>query len=195
MAYSIHDDTTNNLELSAFKEKIRQLYIDILKKVYKRENPGATPEECEAYVEQNGLQFPDETPDTEELDGEIEELMNMLEEMTPNEELELASELDMENKPKEHTGKELKSKSHEKGIKEEMKDINYKMGGLFKNVKDERKRTATKAPKISTGSGIKRNTAEAHKVDFAHLVEVFKDDLQSLAQRQRIGRKKQFGRL
>lgn len=194
MAYSIHDDTTNDIELATFKEKIRQLYNDILHKVYKRQNPGATPEECAAYIEENGLQFPDETPDTEELDGEIEELMNMLEEMTPNEELELASELDMENKPKEHTGKELKSKSHEKGIKEEMKDINYKMGGLFKNVKDERKRTATKAPKISTGSGIKRNTADAHKVEFSPLVEKFKEELEELKYRQAIGKRRQLFR-
>ena len=195
MAYSIHDDTTNNLELSAFKEKIRQLYNDILHKVYKRQNPGATPEECAAYIEENGLQFPNETPDTEELDGEIEELMNMLDTMGPSDEEESVVDMQMENKPKEYTGEQLKSKSHEKGIKEEMKDIDYKMGGLFKNVKEERKRTATKAPKISTGSGIKRNTADAHKVEFAPLVEVFKDELQSLAQRQRIGRKKQFGRL
>jgi len=195
MAYSIHDDTSDNLELSAFKEKIRLLYNDILKKIYKRENPGATPEECEAYVEENGLQFPDESPDTEEIDGEIEELMNMLDTMTPTEELELASELDMENKPKEHRGEELKSKNHEKGIKAEMKELDAKMGGLFSVKKDERKRTATKAPEISTGKGIKRNTADAHKVEFAPLVEQFKEELKSLSDRQRLGRKKQFNRL
>ena len=195
MAYSIHDDTTNDIELAVFKEKIRQLYNDILNKVYKRQNPGATPEECAAYVEENGLQFPNETPDTEELDGEIEELMNMLDTMGPSDKEEAVVDMQMENKPKEYTGEQLKSKSHEKGIKEEMKDIDYKMGGLFKNVKEERKRTATKAPQISAGSGIKRNTADAHKVEFAPLVEAFKDELQSLAQRQRIGRKKQFGRL
>ena len=44
------------------------------------------------------------------------------------------------------------------------------MGGLFSVKTDERKRTATKAPKISTGSGIKRNTNTAHQVEFAPLV-------------------------
>ena len=76
-----------------------------------------------------------------------------------------------------------------------MKYIDDKMGGLFSVNKDQRKRTVTKAPQISTGSGIKRNTADAHKVEFAPLVEVFKDELKSLADRQRLGRKKQFGRL
>ena len=194
MAYSIHDDTTNDIELATFKEKIRQLYNDILHKVYKRQNPGATPEECAAYIEENGLQFPDETPDTEELDGEIEELMNMLDTMGPSDEEESVVDMQMENKPKEYTGEQLKSKSHEKGIKEEMKDIDYKMGGLFKNVKEERKRTATQAPKIPTGKSIKRNTADAHKVEFSPLVEKFKEELEELKYRQAIGKRRQLFR-
>ena len=194
MAYSIHEDTTNDIELDAFKEKIRQLYNDILNKVYKRQNPGATPEECAAYVEENGLQFPDETPDTEELDGEIEQLMDMLDTMGPSDKEESVIDMDMENKPKEHTGEQLKSKSHEKGIKEEMKDINYKMGGLFKNVKDERKRTVTKATKIPTGKNLERNTSDAHKVEFAPLVEKFKEELAALKDRQAIGKRRQLFR-
>jgi hypothetical protein len=194
MAYSIHDDTTNDIELATFKEKIRQLYNDILHKVYKRQNPGATPEECAAYIEENGLQFPNETPDTEELDGEIEELMNMLDTMGPSDEEESVVDMQMENKPKEYTGEQLKSKSHEKGIKEEMKDIDYKMGGLFKNVKEERKRTATKAPKIPTGKSIERNTADAHKVEFSPLVEKFKEELEELKYRQAIGKRRQLFR-
>jgi len=74
----ILEDSTSSLELSAFKEKLRLLYNQILEKVYKRENPGASPEEVQAYVEENGLQFPDEVEDAQEQDEEIEELMNML---------------------------------------------------------------------------------------------------------------------
>jgi len=194
MAYSIHDDTTNDIELAVFKEKIRQLYNDILNKVYKRQNPGATPEECAAYVEENGLQFPDETPETEELDGEIEELMNMLDTMGPSDKEEAVVDMQMENKPKEYTGEQLKSKSHEKGIKEEMKDIDYKMGGLFKNVKEERKRTATKAPTVPTGKSLGRDTADAHKVEFSPLVEKFKEELNELKLRQAIGKRRQLFR-
>ena len=191
----ILEDSTSSLELSAFKEKLRLLYNQILEKVYKRENPGASPEEVQAYVEENGLQFPEEIESTEEQDEEIEELMNMLDTLVPSDESELASEMDMENKPKEHKGLEPKSKSHEKGEKMEMKDLRDKMGGLFSVKTDERKRTATKAPKIPTDSGIKRNTNTAHQVEFAPLVEKFREELKSLSDRQRAGRKKLFGRL
>jgi len=191
----IFEDSTSSLELSAFKEKLRLLYNEILEKIYKRENPGATTEETQAYVEENGLEFPDEVENTEEIDEEIEELMNMLDTLVPSDETELASEMDIENKPKEHTGPELKSKSHEKGEKTEMKDLKDRMGGLFSVKTDERKRTATKAPKISTGSVIKRNTNTAHQVEFAPLVEKFRDELRSLSDRQKIGRKKLLDRL
>ena len=75
------------------------------------------------------------------------------------------------------------------------KDLKDKMGGLFSVKTDERKRTATKAPKIPTGSGIKRNTNTAHQVEFAPLVEKFREELKSLSDRQRAGRKKLLGRL
>ena len=61
------------------------------------------------------------------------------------------------------------------------------MGGLFSVKTDERKRTSTKAPEIPTGPVIDRDTATAHKTEFAPLVEKFRDELRSLADRQRIG--------
>ena len=94
----ILEDSTSSLELSAFKEKLRLLYNQILEKVYKRENPGASPEEVQAYVEENGLQFPDEVEDAQEQDEEIEELMDMLDTLVPSDESELASEMDMDVK-------------------------------------------------------------------------------------------------
>ena len=126
----ILEDSTSSLELSAFKEKLRLLYNQILEKVYKRENPGASPEEVQAYVEENGLQFPDEV-DTEEQEDEIDNLMDMLDDMVDTDVQEPASALSTEDKPKEHRGAEPSSKSHEKGDKVETKDLKDKMGGLF----------------------------------------------------------------
>ena len=57
---SLFEDSSSLLELAAFKKKIKRLYDEILERVYKAENPGASPEEVQAYVEENGLQFPDE---------------------------------------------------------------------------------------------------------------------------------------
>ena len=183
---SLFEDSSNLLELDAFKKKIKRLYDEILERVYKAENPGASPEEVQAYVEENGLQFPDEV-DTEEQEDEIDNLMDMLDDMVDTDVQEPVSALSTEDKPKEHKGDEPSSKSHEKGDKVETKDLKDKMGGLFSVKTDERKRTSTKAPEIPTGPVIKRDTATAHKTEFAPLVEKFRDELRSLADRQRSG--------
>ena len=183
---SLLEDSSSLLELAAFKKKIKRLYDEILERVYKAENPGASPEEVQAYVEENGLQFPDEV-DTEEQEDEIDNLMDMLDDMVDTDVQEPVSALSTEDKPKEHRGDELSSKSHEKGDKVETKDLKDKMGGLFSVKTDERKRTSTKAPEIPTGPVIKRDTSTAHKPEFAPLVEKFRDELRSLADRQRSG--------
>jgi hypothetical protein len=191
---SLFEDSSSLLELAAFKKKIKRLYDEILERVYKAENPGASPEEVQAYVEENGLQFPDEV-DTEEQEDEIDNLMDMLDDMVDTDVQEPASALSTEDKPKEHKGAEPSSKSHEKGDKVETKDLKDKMGGLFSVKKDERKRTSTKAPEIPTGPVIKRDTSTAHKTEFAPLVEKFRDELRSLSDRQRIGVKQLRDRL
>jgi hypothetical protein len=183
---SLFEDSSSLLELAAFKKKIKRLYDEILERVYKAENPGASPEEVQAYVEENGLQFPDEV-DTEEQEDEIDNLMDMLDDMVDTDVQEPVSALSTEDKPKEHKGDELSSKSHEKGDKVETKDLKDKMGGLFSVKTDERKRTSTKAPEIPSGPIIKRDTSTAHKTEFAPLVEKFRDELRSLADRQRSG--------
>ena len=183
---SLFEDSSSLLELAAFKKKIKRLYDEILERVYKAENPGASPEEVQAYVEENGLQFPDEV-DTEEQEDEIDNLMDMLDDMVDTDVQEPVSALSTEDKPKEHKGAEPSSKSHEKGDRVETKDLKDKMGGLFSVKTDERKRTSTKAPEIPTGPVIKRDTSTAHKTEFAPLVEKFRDELRSLADRQRSG--------
>jgi len=183
---SLFEDSSSRLELEAFKNKIKKLYDEILERTYKIENPGASPEEVAAYVEENGLEFPDDSVDEET--SEVDNLMEMLDSMTEEQDvLEPVTDLSMENKPKEHTGKEPSSKSHEAGIKTETTEYKDRMGGLFSVKTDERKRTATKAPQIPTGKSIKRDTSTAQQIAFAPLVEQFKDELRSLSERQAAG--------
>tara|TARA_R110001606_G_scaffold341781_1_gene490120 strand:- start:192 stop:791 length:600 start_codon:yes stop_codon:yes gene_type:complete len=183
---SLFEDSSNNLELDAFKKKIKKLYDEILERTYKIENPGASPEEVAAYVEENGLEFPDDSID-EETD-EVDNLMDMLDSMTEDQDmLEPVKDLSTENKSKEYSGTEPSSKSHEAGLKVETTEYKDRMGGLFSVKADERKRTATKAPQIPTGKRIERNTADAHQIAFAPLVEQFKDELRSLSERQTAG--------
>ena len=190
---SIFEDSSSRLELDAFKKKIKQLYDEILERTYKIENPGASPEEVQAYVEENGLQFPDE--DVSEDSDEIDNLMEMLDDIVDTDVQKSVSDLSTEDKPKEHRGDELSSKFHEKGDRVETKDLKDKMGGLFSIKTDERKRTTTKALKIPTGPIIERDTTTAHKTEFAPLVEKFRDELRSLADRQRSGVQKLRDRL
>jgi hypothetical protein len=182
---SLFEDSSNNLELEAFKKKIKKLYDEILERTYKIENPGASPEEVAAYVEENGLEFPDDSIDEET--NEIDNLMEMLDGLTEDDILESAQDLSTENKPKEYKGTEPSSKSHEAGLKVETTEYKDRMGGLFSVKTDERKRTATKAPQIPTGKSIKRDTSTAHQIAFAPLVEQFKDELRSLSERQAAG--------
>jgi|TARA_R100000742_G_C4275160_1_gene95471 hypothetical protein len=184
---SLFDDSSSRLELDAFKKKIKKLYDEILERTYKIENPGASPEEIAAYVEENGLEFPDDDNVDEET-SEIDNLMDMLDSMTEDQDtLEPAKELSTESKPKEHKGVEPSSKSHEAGTKVETTEFKDRMGGLFSVKKDERKRTATKAPQIPTGKSIKRDTSTSQQINFAPLVEQFKDELRSLSERQAAG--------
>ena len=183
---SLFEDSSSRLELEAFKNKIKKLYDEILERTYKIENPGASPEEVAAYVEENGLEFPDDSVDEET--SEVDNLMEMLDSMTEEQDvLEPVTDLSMENKPKEYKGTEPSSKSHEAGLKVETTEYKDRMGGLFSVKTDERKRTATKAPKIPTGKGIKRDTSTAQQIAFAPLVEQFKDELRSLSERQAAG--------
>ena len=183
---SLFEESSSRLELEAFKNKIKKLYDEILERTYKIENPGASPEEVAAYVEENGLEFPDDSVDEET--SEVDNLMEMLDSMTEEQDvLEPVTDLSMENKPKEYRGTEPSSKSHEAGFKVETTEYKDRMGGLFSVKTDERKRTATKAPQIPTGKSIKRDTSTSQQIAFAPLVEQFKDELRSLSERQSAG--------
>ena len=182
---NLFEDSSNLLELDAFKKKIKKLYDEILERVYRAENPGASPEEIQAYVEENGLQFPDEVEDAQEQDEEIDSLMDMLDGMLDTDIQEPASELSTEDKLKEHKGVEPSSKTHEKGDIIETKDLKDKMGGLFSVKTDKRKKTVTKALEIPTGPTIKRDTNTKHKIWYTPLVEQFRDELKRIADEHR----------
>jgi len=53
----LFEDTSFDMELDKIKEKIVQLYNQVLEKAYKMENPTGTPEEMAMFLEENGLEF------------------------------------------------------------------------------------------------------------------------------------------
>ena len=74
----LFDDTSFDMELEKIKEKIVQLYNQVLEKAYKMENPTGTPEELQMFLEENGLEFKGEQ---ESFDAESSELQEILDQM------------------------------------------------------------------------------------------------------------------
>lgn len=188
---SIFNDTTFDLELDKIKQKIAKLYNQLVEKVYRSENPSASPEEIAQFLEDNALEF--NTSEQEDFDDEIGELEEALDSMLQEEDLDPVKDKDYKD-PKVETGKELKSKTHEK--KELKETVNLpEPKGLMATPDDSRKKVITKKVKDPTG-GIKTSRKVTPRdISFAPLVEQISDELASLKQRQRIGRKYMKDRL
>lgn len=188
MVASIFNDSTFDLELEKIKEKIAKIYNQLVEKVYRTDNPGATPEEIAQFLEDNGLEFKTE----ENFDEEIEELEEALDSMLQEEDLDPVKDKDYKD-PKVETGKELKSKTHEKKELKETANL-PEPKGLMATPADSRKRVITKKVKDPTGK-ISTRKITPRDVSFAPLIEQITDELASLKQRQRIGRKAMEDRL
>jgi len=188
----LFEDSSLSLELEKIKEKIAQLYNQMIEKAYKLENPGATPEDIAAFLEENSLEFASEESALEE---EIDSLDNMLEDLLdPTDNLDPVTEKSYSN-PTVETGKELKSKTHSKGdtpITTKVADPT----GLMSTPSDLKKVVRTKKVEVQSG---KQKTSMTHSTpDFSSigpLVEHIQSKLASLKQRQQIGRKQMEDRL
>jgi len=183
---NIADDSTFGLELEKIRGKIATLYESLLLQVYRAENPGASPEEIQAFIEENALNFPESQEDSE-----VDELLDMLDEMTVEDDLDPV-EKDGET-PKVEQGKEPKSKSHDKGEIPSSTVVDIQKG-MLTSAPDVKVKPRTKDPVAQKGS-LKRRKAESRTVKMGSLFDGVKDELASLKQRQRIGRKTMEDRL
>ena len=181
---SCDHDSTENLELERFKAKLREIWTRMLEETYAR-NPvdGVSKEH---YMEHNAIRFADEP----EMEDELDNLMAMLDELLdPKEELD---GVQSEGKAPTYKGGGLKSNNEKGKIEATVYEVNHK---------------STKTPSDSR-SGIKGGSYEgtpsgkiSQKKDarvirsFSPIAESFKDELKSLIERQRIGRRKQLFRL
>ena len=104
----LFDDTSFDMELEKIKEKIVQLYNQVLEKAYKMENPIGTPEEMAMFLEENSLEF---NGKQESFDAESNELQEILEQMMGGEDsLEPVKDMEYTN-PAIEKGSELKANS------------------------------------------------------------------------------------
>ena len=181
-------DSTSYLEIDRFKAKILEIWSRMLNETYSQyydEDDEDSPS-MEEFLDQNALKFSDEPEPESELDS-IMEMLDSL--MDSGEELE---EVKSDGKAPTYNGSELKS-HNEKGKKEA---TTY-----------EFKSKTTKTPSDSR-SGVKGGSYEgtpsgkiSKKKDdpvitkYSPLLEQIRDELRSLADRQRIGRRKMRFRL
>ena len=188
---SIFNDTTFDLELEKIKEKIIKLYNSMLEKAYRAENPTATPEEIEQFLEENGLDFKETE---EDFSDEVDSLLEALDSLEQTEDLDPVSEKSY-SKPEVEKGSELVNKTHETGEVPETKNL-MEPKGLMKTPKDLHKIAKTSKVKDPTGTQKRSKTHERPNVTgMAPLVKQIQDTLVDLRQRQMIGRKYMEDRL
>jgi|TARA_R110000803_G_scaffold89997_3_gene157277 hypothetical protein len=73
----VFEDTTVSLDLENIRNKITSAYQNMLKQVFKKNNPVGSSEELEKFIEENELNF-GETGDFEEDTKNIEEVVDRL---------------------------------------------------------------------------------------------------------------------
>lgn len=179
-------DSTLGLDLEKIRGKILALYNALLTQAYKAENPTASPEELQAFLEENALDF----PETDE-DSEVDELLDMIDDLTREDDLD---PVDKDGKsPDVEQGKEPKSKSHEQGDTPDTKPVPIQTG-MLNTPADQRVKKRTRSLDTPTGK-IKERKPELRRASFGELFDGIKDELADLKQRQRIGRKMMEDRL
>ena len=183
------NDSADSLEIERFKAKIRELWAKMLDEVYDRyyDIDDEDTLSKEEFIQENDIKFANEPEPLTELDNIMNTLDSLLEE-----EKEDLEDVQSEGKAPTYKGSKLKS-NNEKGKTE---------ATVY-----EFKSKTTKTPSDSR-SGIKGGSYEgtpsgkvSKKKDdpvitkYSPLIEEIKDELKSLIDRQRIGRRKMRFRL
>jgi len=186
----LFDDTSFDMELDKIKEKIVQLYNQVLEKAYKMENPTGTPEEMAVFLEENGLEFKGEQ---ESFDAESSELQEILEQMMEGKDsLEPVKDMDYTN-PAIEKGSELKANKSKVALPK-MSDLPIPKG-LMATPKDVTKKLRSKNIEQPASSKLKKNKTIVRDVTFSPLVKQYSEQLRSLEERKVIGRMKMLDRL
>jgi len=165
-------DTSYDLELEKIKNKVKQLYNNLLVKTYKASNPSASPEEIQEFLETNELEFKGEG-----FEEESEDMESLLEMLSKEDELDEVKDKTYEEHDVEN-GKELKSKSNETTTAPSTKPFTIQTGGLF-NPKDKQVKPKTSNLKIPTGT-VKRSITDAPSVNTLELKDIWEEEREKL---------------
>ena len=186
----LFEDTSFDMELDKIKEKIVQLYNQVLEKAYKMENPTGTPEEMAMFLEENGLEFKSEQ---ESFEAESSELQGILDQMMEGKDsLEPVKDKDYTN-PTIEKGPELKA--HRSKLDLPKTSALPVPKGLMATPEDVHKKIPTGVYVEPKAEKIAKRKPVPVDVSYTPLVKEISNKLASLEQRRDIGRMKQFDRL
>jgi hypothetical protein len=181
-------DSTSLLEIDRFKAKIIDIWSRMLKETYAQyydEDSEDSPS-MEEFMEVNALKFSDEPEPVSELDS-IMEMLDSL--MDSSEELE---EVVSEGKAPTYKGSELKS-NNEKG-KTEATTYEFESKNT-KTPSDSRSGVKGGSYEGTPSGKISKKKDDTVITKYSPLLKQVRDELRSLSDRQRIGRRKMRFRL
>ena len=175
----LFSDSIDGMELEVLKDKVRSIYQKLLSEYFKKQFPGASEEDIDAFIESNAMEFEGASEEEDEIDLLMEELDAFLddgEDLTP---------VDASGKAPDYTGTQLGAKSKE-GTKVPTGTYRgLKLGGMMTPA-DSQTKVRTSKEDDPTG-GINTKAVDEVMVQYAPLVEKLKEELASLKQRKRIG--------
>jgi hypothetical protein len=185
---SCEEHIGTDLELERFKAKIREIWSRMLVETYKLHYDPEDEESMseEEYIEHNALRFADEPEPVSELDSLMDMLDGLLD---PKEELD---GVQSEGKAPTYNGGGLKS-NNEKG-KTEATVYEFE-SKTTKTPNDSRSGVKGGSYEGTPSGGISKKKDDTVIRKYTPLIEEIKDELRSLADRQRIGRRKMRFRL
>ena len=180
-------NTTSLLEIDRFKAKIIEIWSMMLRETYAQYySDNEDSPSIEEFMEENKLKFADDPEPVSELDSIMEMLDSLME---SSEELE---EVESDGKAPTYKGNGLKSNNEKRKIEATTYEFESK---TTKTPSDSRR-----GGKGGSYEGTPNGTISKKKDDkvirkYSPLLEQIKDELKSLADRQRIGRRKMRFRL
>ena len=181
-------NTASLLEIDRFKAKIIEIWSRMLRETYSQyynEESDDSPS-IDEFLEENALKFSDEPEPESELDSIMEMLDTLME---SSEELE---EVESEGKAPTYKGSELKS-NKEKG-KTEATVYEFK-SKTTKTPSDSRSGVKGGSYEGTPSGKISKKKDDPVITKYSPILEQIRDEVKSLADRRRIGRRKQLFRL
>jgi len=180
---SCDHESTDNLEIARFKTKIREIWLRMLDETYSanyKEDDEDAPTR-EEYMIHNALKFADEPEQETELDS----LMDMLDGLMDEDE-ELDS-VQSEGKAPKYGSSSLKSNNETGNI--EATDYEYKHS-ISKTPSDSRSGGKGGTYEGTPSGGISKKKTDTVTTKYSPLIEQIKEEINSLKDRQKIGRRK-----